>query len=28
LPEHDDQTFVKQIKGTDNPNRIPLLWKY
>ena len=25
LPEHDDQTFVKQIKGTDNQNRIPLL---
>ena len=25
LPEHDDQTFVKPIEGTNNPNRIPLL---
>ena len=25
LPEHDDQTFVKPIEGTSNPNRIPLL---
>ena len=25
LPEHDDQTFVKTIEGTNNPNRIPLL---
>lgn len=25
LPQHDDQTFVKPIEGTNNPNRIPLL---
>ena len=25
MPQTDDQTFVKPIKGTNNPNRIPLL---
>ena len=25
LPQHDDQTFVIPIEGTNNPNRIPLL---